>query len=159
MILNASMVSMTSHPGELERLVGFRLGEQEIRFTAARRLVVRTLGDASGPLSAAEIHDLIREDVPLSSLYRTLAVLEEHGVLHRQHASDAVARYELAEWLKGHHHHLVCVRCGEVADIAIDHELEHRVGVIVTALARDRDWRVSGHRIDIEGICPACRKT
>jgi Fur family ferric uptake transcriptional regulator len=153
------MHTWQTRQSDVERLVAFRLDERDTRFTAARRLVVRTLVGASGPLSAAELHDELRDDVPLSSLYRTLAVLEEVGILHRRHGTDAVARYELAEWLKGHHHHLVCVRCGAVTDVAVDVDLEQRVGEIIDALAREHGWQAGGHRIDIEGICPACRTT
>jgi Fur family ferric uptake transcriptional regulator len=146
-------------PIAIERMVGSRLGEHDVRFTAARRLVVRTLSEAAGPQAAAELHERLRDEVPLSSLYRTLSVLEESGVLHRQHGPDGIARYELAEWLRGHHHHLVCTRCGAVADVDIDLDLERRVGEIITDLAGDHGWTTTGHRIDIEGLCPACRTT
>ena len=63
-----------------------------------------------------------------SSAYRNLAVLERAGVVHRIVTSDEFARYELAEDLTHHHHHLICSTCGGVTDFevsdAVEHELE-----------------------------------
>lgn len=128
-----------------------------MRYTAARRLVVHALEAAEGPRSAADLHEDLRRDVPLSSLYRTLSVLEEARVVAREHAADGVARYELTESVTGrHHHHLVCVACGAVVDVTIPVDLEQRVESIITELARRSGFAPSGHRIDIEGTCPTC---
>jgi len=140
-----------------EQAVGVHLRSRGARFTAARRLVVRTLAVAAGPLGAADLHRAARRRIPLSSLYRTLAVLEEAGVLAREHHATGVARFELAEWLTGHHHHLVCASCGEVADVAVDPETERTITGLVEQVARGAGYRTTGHRIDIEGLCPACR--
>jgi len=147
----------TSQADRSEHAVGTFLNSQSFRFTAARRLVVRTLADAAGPMTAGDLHERLREDVPLSSLYRTLAVLEDARVLAKEHDSAGVARYELAEWLTGHHHHLVCSSCGEVKDIAVDPETERTISGLVEQIADGAGYRVTGHRIDIEGACRLCR--
>ena len=133
------------------------LHSQDVRFTAARRLVVRALADADGPVAAADLHQGLRHAVPLSSLYRTLAVLEQSRVLAKQHDGLGVARYELAEWLAGHHHHLVCDSCGEVRDVPVPPETEHIITNLVGRIAARAGYRATGHRIDIEGTCRACR--
>ncbi len=140
----------------LDQLVAPALAEHEVRYTATRRLVVHTLNAALGPLAAADLYEALRDRIPLSSLYRTLTVLSDSGVLYRQHDADGIARYELSEWLKGHHHHLVCNGCGTVVDVTISSNLEDRMGEIVTDLADVQGWIATGHRIDIEGLCPAC---
>ncbi len=127
-----------------------------VRSTPARRLVIRALADSDGPMTAAELHRSLHSAIPLSSLYRNLAVLEQAGVLSREHDAAGVARYELAEWLTGHHHHLICAGCGEVRDVAIPPETEHTITSLVGRVAGRAGYRVSGHRIDIEGTCPAC---
>ena len=133
------------------------LHSREVRFTAARRLVVRALAKADGPVAAADLHQGLREDIPLSSLYRTLAVLEQSQVLVKQHDDLGVARYELAEWFAGHHHHLVCDSCGEVRDVAVSPEAEDTITGLVERIASRAGYRATGHRIDIEGTCRACR--
>jgi Fur family ferric uptake transcriptional regulator len=140
------------------RTVAEHLAGRGVRFTRARRLVVEALGAARGPLTAAELHDGLRPAVPLSSLYRTLTVLEHAGVISREHDAEGVARHELAEWLTGHHHHLVCVQCGAIVDVDIPTNLEARLGPLVEEIARSAGYAATGHRIDVEGRCPACRE-
>ncbi|MBM3696048.1 MAG: transcriptional repressor, partial [Actinobacteria bacterium] len=123
----------------------------------ARRLVVEALSRAAGPLAAGDLHERLGGRVPLSSLYRTLAVLEEAQVLTREHDAAGVARYELAEWLLGHHHHLVCSVCGEVRDVGVDPAVETTITRLVARVAADAGYRAAGHRLDIEGTCAACR--
>ncbi|MCI0543263.1 MAG: transcriptional repressor, partial [Actinobacteria bacterium] len=81
-----------------------RLAEREVRYTRGRRTLITALSKADGPRSAAELQGDL--DIPLSSIYRSLAVLEEAGVLDPHFGQRGVTRYELAEWLRGHHHHL-----------------------------------------------------
>lgn len=141
----------------VEQAVGPLLRSRDIRFTATRRRVVRALAGAGGPRAASELHRSLAPAVPLSSLYRTLAVLEEHGVVTRQHDGLGTGRYELAEWLTGHHHHLVCESCGEVRDVAVTPETEHTINALVGRIAARAGYRATGHRIDIQGTCRACR--
>ena len=104
-------------PSAFDIRVERRLTESGVRFTRGRRTVIRALATADGPRSASELYQDLRARVPLSSLYRSLTVLEGAGVLSPHHGTRGMTRYELAEWLAGHHHHLVCVDCGAVDDI------------------------------------------
>ena len=142
---------------ELRIQIVRRLAEHESRFTPARRLVAEALAEGNGPSSAADLHESLGESVPLSSLYRTLTVLDESGIVQRTHDGDGVARYELAEWLAGHHHHLVCASCGEVADVAVDPRLEEVVEEAIATAAGKTGFLVTGHRVDLEGLCRSCR--
>ena len=141
----------------VEHAVEGHLRSEGIRFTAARRLVVRVLAAGAGPQTAGDLHAALQDHLPLSSLYRTLAVLEENRVLAKEHDGGGVARFELAEWLTGHHHHLVCTACGEVRDVGIDPHAEKTIARLVEGVASGMGYRASGHRIDIEGTCAACR--
>jgi len=148
-----------SQADRVEQAVGVLLRDQSIRFTPARRLVARALAGSAGPQAAGELHTALRGHLPLSSLYRTLTVLEEAGVLAKEHDAAGVARYELAESLLGHHHHLVCVSCGEVRDVGIDPPTEDTVARLVEDIARRAGYQATGHRIDIEGTCASCLST
>jgi Fe2+ or Zn2+ uptake regulation protein len=141
---------------QLERDVEHRLGAHGVRFTRGRRRVLAAVSAADGPLAASQIHAAVKT-VPLSSLYRSLAVLVDAGVLAPHHAGDGTTRYELAEWLTGHHHHLVCVSCGTVSDVGASAEHEEVVDRLVEAFAVAGDFAVSGHRFEIEGRCSSCR--
>ena len=149
----ATTSSATS--AELHEAVRRRLSEREVRYTKGRRSIVDALVEVGGPESAAELRE--RMEVPLSSLYRSLTVLDEAGVLERHHDSDGLARYELAEWLGGHHHHLICVDCGNVEDVQLDADSEGVLDDMATRVGERAGYRVTGHNLEVEGLCPSCR--
>lgn len=147
-------VDAGTHSGQLEREIQARLASEGIRYTKGRRAIVRTLFRVAGPLSAAELHKRLRSSVPLSSLYRSLTVLEEAGVLIPHHGS--ITRFELAEWLTGHHHHLVCNECGTVEDVELEDERESRLHVLALQVADGAGFFVTDHTLEIEGLCRQC---
>ncbi len=133
-----------------------RLGAAGIRYTKGRRIVIGALAAADGPLSASELDDELRSRVPLSSLYRTLAVLEDAGVLSPHHGTRGLTRYELAEWLTGHHHHLVCIDCGAVDDIHLPQDIESALEDLVESVTTSATFRAVGHTLEIDGRCSRC---
>lgn len=139
-----------------DREVAKRLHEQEVRYTTGRRAVVATLAGSAGPRSAAELHAEIGASVPLSSLYRSLTVLEEVGVVEPHFGAKGITRYELAEWLKGHHHHLICIDCGSVDDIELPKKLEKQVHGLVDQIGSIASFRPINHALEIEGLCRSC---
>lgn len=140
----------------LDREIDRRLQEHDARYTRGRRLVVTTLAGSDGPRSAGELHADIGSAMPLSSLYRSLAVLEESGVIVPHFTKLGVARYELAEWLQGHHHHLVCLHCGAVEDLALPQSYEERVRELVEEIGSTVSFTPVNHAFEIEGICSRC---
>lgn len=134
-----------------------RLESRHARFTPARRKVIETLSGSAGPQSAAELGAVLGAAVPISSLYRTLTVLEESGVIERFPDQAGVARYELAEWLTGHHHHTTCTTCGATSDVAVPADLEATVADIVSKVGKRFAFEVTGHRLDLRGVCSQCR--
>ena len=142
---------------EIDELIRQYLAEREIRYTGGRRAVVRALQIAGGPQSAAELHQRLRHTIPLSSLYRSLAMLEEAGLLAVHHGQGRVARYELAEWLSGHHHHVVCLECGAMGDFELDTRAEKELLGLVAVAGRKAGYQVRGHSLEVEGLCGSCR--
>lgn len=133
-----------------------RLAEAGVRYTTGRRQVVAALVAADGPRSAAELHLQIADTVPISSLYRSLAVMAEADVLAQHHSTKGVTRYELAEWLAGHHHHLVCIECGTVDDIELPPRLESTLHDLVDTVAASGEFAAAGHALEVVGRCKAC---
>ena len=139
----------------LDQQVAQRLAASGVRYTSGRRAVVKALTSADGPRSAQELFDEL--DLPLSSLYRSLAVLEESEVLTPHHGTRGVTRYELAEWAAGHHHHVVCGSCGTVDDVHVDPALEAELERLVAAITDSLSFQPTGHALEVEGRCDACR--
>ena len=92
-----------------------------------------------------------------SSAYRNLAVLEQAGVVHRIIANHEHARYELAQDLTEHHHHLICSRCGAVRDFTVPASLEAELERTLRQTATSNDFEADHHRLDLVGVCASCR--
>ena len=140
----------------LDREVERRLSEQAIRYTGGRHAVVTALAGADGPLSAAELYEAAGGSLPLSSIYRSLTVLEDAGVLAQHNSAKGLTRFELAEWLKGHHHHLICVECGSVEDVSVAAKHEAQVERIVNEISSAASFAPLNHALEIEGRCSRC---
>jgi Fur family transcriptional regulator, ferric uptake regulator len=125
------------------------------RLTPTRQRIVDILAGAEGPLTIPEIL-ASRRGLAQSSVYRNLVVLEEAGVVHRMMTRDEFARYELAEDLTGHHHHLVCSSCGRVEDLPATAAVERSVAAAIGQAARRAGFRTQHHRLDLVGVCSRC---
>lgn len=124
------------------------------RYTSNRRGLVDALVGSGRPLTPAEL--AAGGDKALSSLYRNLGVLEDAGVLRRVASTDGQARYELAEELTEHHHHLVCRSCGRVEDVDASPRLESAMTRVMEQIAAASGFRPEEHRLDVVGLCADC---
>lgn len=150
------MTKISKTPSSLDREVEQRLSGHRVRYTQGRRRVVAALAGSDGPMSAAELHGAVAGALPLSSIYRSLAVLEDAGVLAPHHGARGLTRYELAEWLKGHHHHLVCIDCGAVEDVTVARRYEDQVDRVVKEISSGVSFTPFNHALEIEGRCSRC---
>lgn len=140
---------------DLHEEVGRRLVSHEQRYTNGRRALVAVLADAGRPLSIAEVLGR-SQGVPQSTAYRNLTVLIDAGVARRVNSSDDHGRFELAEDLTGHHHHVICTTCGTVTDVHVAPRLERALEAAADAATADLGFEVSGHTIDLLGTCRSC---
>lgn len=141
--------------GDLHTVVAARLRRDGQRYTGSRRELVDALREADRPLSLPDVLGA-RPDLPQSSAYRNLAVLERAGVVRRIPGPGGFARYELAEELTGHHHHLICSSCGSVADFTVSRQLERSLDRALERAAGEAGFRAHGHRLDLVGTCRDC---
>lgn len=144
-------------PDELHDVVETRLRRAAQRYTSGRRRLVAVLADASAPLTLPQ---LVAADpsIPSSSAYRHLAALEQVGVVTKIVGAGDFASFELAEDLTGHHHHhLVCVSCGDVSDFALAPDVEKQLTRVFRAAAKAARYEVESHRLDVVGRCQGCR--
>ncbi len=141
----------------VHELAALRLGGHDQRYTPVRRSLVTTLATAGRPLSIPEILEANRE-LPQSSAYRNVTALIEAGVVRRVTGVDDHGRFELAEELAGHHHHLACARCGTVEDVVPSPRLERAMDEAARVVAEEQGYVVTGHQFDLVGTCPACQQ-
>lgn len=139
----------------LHDTVGAALTRHGVRYTAHRRALVAALRDAGQPLTIPQIV-AAASTLPQSSVYRNLAMLDEAGIVHRMAGTDDFARFELAEELVGHHHHMVCSNCGAVADVTLPHDVETELEQVLHTVAREHGFTLASHRLDLVGDCVNC---
>ncbi|MDE0138387.1 MAG: Fur family transcriptional regulator [bacterium] len=141
---------------QIEQQVMLRLSSAEVRYTKGRRLLLQALQQSDGPRSARDLHKDLEEEVPMSSIYRTLTTMSDLGILVPHHGTGGNIRYELAEWLVGHHHHLTCRSCGNIDDIELTGHTESIIDSLVSAATKEKGFTAAGHSFEIHGVCASC---
>lgn len=127
------------------------LEERGYRATAPRRSVVNLLDQKKEVgFSVEEIcHEL--PDVGRATVYRTIKILLEAGVVCKLALPDGAPKYSLARF--DHHHHTICTRCGTVGDFR-DATIERLMRTIGSEISGE----IVGHRVEFFIICQNCRK-
>ena len=125
------------------------LEEAGYRAGGARRRVVELLGRERCTLTALQI-DARLDGVGRATVYRTLEQLAELRLVQRLDIGGEAAAFERVD-PDGHHHHMVCERCGRVAPFS-DPKLERAI----EAVSREAEFAISGHEVVLRGICPRC---
>jgi len=134
-----------------------RLRSAGHRYTGQRRRLVELLAGAGRPVS---IPDILggASDLKQSSVYRNLADLEQAGVVRRVSTEEEFGRYELAEDLIGHHHHLVCSNCGTIRDVDVPPDVEGTLDRALDRIAKRAGFARVSHRLDLVGLCADCAR-
>jgi Fur family ferric uptake transcriptional regulator len=128
------------------------LRQRGLRMTPQRQLILDAVADMHGHVSADQVYQHVVRvfpDVNISTVYRTLEVLEELGVVRHTHFHDGVAQYERTDAAR--HHHMVCSRCG--ADTELDLEV---LQPLADELKRQYGFEADLAHSAIVGICREC---
>jgi Fur family transcriptional regulator, ferric uptake regulator len=128
------------------------LADHDLRVTGQRLLVLGAMVRERNDVTAQTLHERLRRTHPklgLATVYRTLNVLADAGVLDRLHHDSSTTCYRYCS--PGHHHHLTCRVCHTVVEL---HECDlrpwaHKQG-------RRHGFRAVEHSVELEGICDAC---
>jgi len=133
------------------------LQSNSLRLTGQRMLIYGVLWEnREKHLTVEEIHSILvrrGSGISVATVYRTLALLEEHRLASRLCLGDGCVRYQLQDQLEKHeHHHLVCERCGKVIDVMSD-----MMDGIEQQVLDEYGFQVRNHRVKLYGICKECR--
>ncbi len=134
---------------ELDSLIR-RLQALNHRVTPARLGVIAAVLAQSGHFS---VDDILRtaHNVGRATVFRTMRLLTDLDILCRVLLEDGSLRYRVS-LRDDHHHHLVCVSCGNVRDLE-----DCAVGDLVRDLAAATDYDIQGHWLEFYGRCASCR--
>jgi len=119
-----------------------------MRMTDQRRIIAKILTQASDHPDAEEIFERAKKidnKISVSTVYRTVRLLEQEGVLNRLDFRDGRARYE--EITDDHHDHLICVKTGKIIEFH-DVELE----ALKSKIAQKLGYQMVDHRLEIFGV-------
>ena len=130
-----------------------KLGELGYRLTPQRMMILSAIENSDDHISAEEIYTQVLAKYPhvnISTVYRTLELLKQLGLVTETDLGGGRVRYHPAD--KGHHHHLVCQKCGVI--IGIDESTLARLQDVL--LAR-YNFSASLRHVAIFGLCENCR--
>ena len=131
-----------------------RLRRKSHKVTGPRQALLNLLRSQPHPMSAKEIFAALpKHQCDLATVYRSLRLLEQMGMVKRFDFGDGTARFELLEeGDDGHHHHLVCIRCSGIVELdeCSMTELEERI-------AARNGFKAVTHKLEFFGLCPRCQ--
>jgi len=132
------------------------------RTTIPRNAVIELLDRSTKHPSAEEIYLAVHRTHPgigLTTVYRTLELIEQMGIIRKLFFGDGWSRYEISDgphWR--YHHHLFCMKCGKVMDytdfVTEQQRLLKKIGEV---LSKKYKFKISTHQLHFYGLCQKCR--
>lgn len=119
-----------------------------LRLTEQRRVIARILSEADDHPDAEELHRRATEvdrNISLATVYRTVKLFEESGIIERHDFRDGRSRFE--EATDDHHDHLIDVRSGDVIEF-VNEEIER----LQVEIARKLGYKLVDHRLELYGV-------
>lgn len=127
------------------------LKKSNLSFTNSRKLIFRSLLSGK-PIRASKLADNLKKQVDRATVYRTLDTFEEIGLVRRTWLGFK-SQYELAELFLPHHHHLTCIKCGNVETID-----DKKIEAEISRLAERVDFKIKDHLLEVSGLCAKCHR-
>lgn len=132
------------------------LRTRHYKLTGPRREIIRILNKSNRPLSVQEIHQQLSDTTAdLASVYRTINLLCDLGVITKLDFHEKLYRYELSDAFAPHHHHLICRKCGSIENIfeqclpkGFEKKIRQRSG-----------FEVKSHILEFYGVCESCAES
>jgi Fur family transcriptional regulator, ferric uptake regulator len=128
-----------------------RLRAEGVRMTGPRRVIVAALAEAGSHVTAEELHRRVtahHPEVSVSSVYRTMDLLAEHGVVDHVHMGHGPAEYHLAD---EEHAHLVCNGCRRTVELD-----RSRSSAFAAEVAEELGFHLDLGHFALTGWCEAC---
>lgn len=135
------------------------LSEKGFKITTQRSVIFEILSEYENEhLSPEEIYHIIKDTHPeigLATIYRTLQLFEETGLVYKLNFDDGRYRYELMSHNKNEihqHHHLICKKCGKIIEVK-----EDLMNSLEEIIEKQYNFEIKDHVVKFTGICGQCR--
>ena len=122
------------------------------RLTKQRKLVYETLSLFDKPATVQDIYRALNKNHPsvnLTSVYRTLTLLTQIGMIHEVEFGEGKKRYELVDGT--HHHHLICNNCGSIEDVLLNEDN------FINKIKIKSHFKIEKHSLEFFGLCARCQ--
>lgn len=136
-----------------------KLGEKNFKLTNQRKVVFEILNEKQEDhLSPEEIYEHIKDIYPeigLATIYRTLQLFEEIGLVYKLNFDDGCYRYEILSQNDKEihqHHHLICKKCGKIIEVK-----EDLMNSLEEIIEKQYNFEIKNHIVKFTGICSQCR--
>ena len=150
---------MTQSSSYNENSLKAELNQKGGRLTPQREKILKFFQELSSGehLSAEALHLMLKEKeahISISTVYRTLKLMAQMGILRELDLGDDFKYYELNGPRLTHHHHLVCTRCDKVIEFKQDTVLS-----IGTKITEKEGFQLLDCQLLIHGVCPSCQRS
>lgn len=142
---------------KLEKIFSDYLKQKQLKYTPERRTILNEVFNIHNHFEADELFLRLRQKrdhrISRATVYRTLPLLEESGLVRKVIFVDKHTHYEHVYGHK-HHEHLICLNCGKVIEFyrkSLEDTLED--------VARENDFKHIAHKMEITGYCKNCKRT
>jgi Fur family transcriptional regulator, ferric uptake regulator len=130
-----------------------KLGDAGYKLTSQRRAVIEAIVSAEKSLTPQELHLKLmgkHPEIGLVTVYRTLDILDSLGLLCQFQPGGSARSFKVGP--SEHHHHLVCLGCGEIIDF-----IGHCPTELKSNLEQETGFLITDHRLEFAGYCRTCR--
>jgi len=130
--------------------------ENNLKFTSQREAILQTLYENQDHFTSEHLYMLVKKKNPdlnigIATVYRTLALLEENGLVSSISLGMQGKKFEIAN--KPHHDHLICIKCGTIVEFE-----NSKIEELQNKIASDNGFELTDHLMQLYGICSDCRK-
>lgn len=126
---------------------------RKFRMTRQRQVILQEINKVDTHPTAGEVYEMVRRRLPhisLGTVYRNLDILSECGMIQKLELGGGQKRFD---GCTEKHYHIRCIRCGRVGDLTTPKTLD-----IENAFGGKSDYEIVGHRLELLGLCPKCKK-
>jgi Fur family ferric uptake transcriptional regulator len=131
------------------------LKKNNLKMTNQRQFIAQDFFSHQGHISAEELYRIVEKKIPevgFTTVYRTLRLLVDAGLASSHNFKGSHTRFEPAGQLE-HHDHLICTVCGRITEF-----INERIEKLQNEVARQHDFQMTDHTLEIFGICAICDK-
>lgn len=144
-----------TEPAERDEVLQRYMAQHGLKSTRQRSLIVDTFFQLDGHHTVEDLWSRVRKldmRVSVATVYRTMKLLSDCGLVHARNFGDGQTRYEAAAG-RHHHDHLICTRCGLIVEFEND-----RIEALQDAVARKHGFSVISHKMELYGLCRNCQR-